>query len=130
MENKNVLTFDDNEIIIRITPKITNDFGWDGDLAINFEVFENNSLDPDQYASLMALAQMMGSLPLLMEADDNIRQKVGDFYEKNKNKSGIEGRTGGFYQKSTKKRKAQSSKKSAKNGNIIQMMNYRQPEKK
>ena len=87
MKNGNTLTFDDNEIIIRISPSVTDDTGWTGDLDINIEAFEQNTLKDVQYNSLISLAQMMASLPLLMEEDDSLLDKVGKFHDKNKSQN-------------------------------------------
>ena len=57
MKNGNTLTFDDNEIIIRISPSVTDDIGWAGDLDINIEAFEQNTLRDEQFNSLISLAK-------------------------------------------------------------------------
>ena len=56
--------------------------GWTGDLSINFEVFESNPLNNEQYLAVFKLAKMMASLPLFMEEDNELMQKVGVLYDR------------------------------------------------
>ena len=72
MQNDNTITFDDEEIIIRLKPEILEGHGWTGDLSINFEVFDNNPLNNEQYLAVFKLAKMMASLPLFMEKDNQL----------------------------------------------------------
>ena len=81
MQKDNTITFDDEEIIIRLKPKILEGHGWTGDLSINFEVFDSNPLNNEQYLALFKLAKMMASLPLFMEQDNQLMERVGVLYD-------------------------------------------------
>ena len=81
MQNDNTITFDDEEIIIRLKPEILEGHGWTGDLSINFEVFDNNPLNNEQYLAVFKLAKMMASLPLFMEKDNQLMERVGVLYD-------------------------------------------------
>ena len=81
MQNDNTITFDDEEIIIRLKPKIREGLGWTGDLSINFEVFDSNPLNNEQYLAVFKLAKMMASLPLFMEQDNQLMERVGVLYD-------------------------------------------------
>ena len=91
MVKENTITFDDEEIIIRLKPKILDGYGWTGDLSINFEVFEGNPLNNEQYLALFKLAKMMASLPLFMEEDSQLMERVGALYDRIETKDEISG---------------------------------------
>ena len=81
MQKDNTITFDDEEIIIRLKPKILEGHGGTGDLSINFEVFDNNPLNNEQYLAVFKLAKMMASLPLFMEKDNQLMERVRVLYD-------------------------------------------------
>ena len=91
MQNDNTITFDDEEIIIRLKPKIREGLGWTGDLSINFEVFDSNPLNNEQYLALFKLAKMMASLPLFMEQDNQLMERVGVLYDQIESEDEISG---------------------------------------
>ena len=127
MKNGNTLTFDDNEIIIRISPSITNDTGWTGDLDINIEAFEQNTLKDVQYNSLISLAQMMASLPLLMEEDDSLLDKVGSSMIKIKAKIIYQGKSI-FLKKKSVPKDTETFKRPKKNsGKVIRFSSFQKP---
>ena len=91
MQNDNTITFDDEEIIIRLKPKILEGHGWTGDLSINFEVFDNNPLNNEQYLAVFKLSKMMASLPLFMEKDNQLMERVGVLYDQIESEDEISG---------------------------------------
>ena len=91
MQNDNTITFDDEEIIIRLKPEILEGHGWTGDLSINFEVFDNNPLNNEQYLVVFKLAKMMASLPLFMEKDNQLMERVGVLYDQIESEDQISG---------------------------------------
>ena len=91
MQNDNTITFDDEEIIIRLKPKIREGLGWTGDLSINFEVFDSNPLNNEQYLAVFKLAKMMASLPLFMEQDNQLMERVGVLYDQIESEDEISG---------------------------------------
>ena len=91
MQNGNTITFDDEEIIIRLKPKIREGLGWTGDLSINFEVFDSNPLNNEQYLAVFKLAKMMASLPLFMEQDNQLMERVGVLYDQIESEDEISG---------------------------------------
>ena len=127
MKNGNTLTFDDNEIIIRISPSVTDDTGWTGDLDINIEAFEQNTLKDVQYNSIISLAQMMASLPLLMEEDDSLLDKVGKFHDKNKSQNNISGQINIFGKKSVSKDTETFKRKKKNSGKVIRFSSFQKP---
>ena len=82
---------DDEEIIIRLKPEILEGHGWTGDLSINFEVFDNNPLNNEQYLAVFKLAKMMASLPLFMEKDNQLMERVGVLYDQIESEDQISG---------------------------------------
>ena len=127
MKNGNTLTFDDNEIIIRISPSVTDDTGWTGDLDINIEAFEQNTLKDVQYNSLISLAQMMASLPLLMEEDDSLLDKVGKFHDKNKSQNNLSGQINIFRKKSVSKDSETFKRQKKNSGKVIRFSSFQKP---
>ena len=127
MKNGNTLTFDDNEIIIRISPSVTDDTGWTGDLDINIEAFEQNTLKDVQYNSLISLAQMMASLPLLMEEDDSVLDKVGKFHDKNKSQNHLSGQINIFKKESVSKDTETFKRPKKNSGKVIRFSSFQKP---
>ena len=118
MQNDNTITFDDEEIIIRLKPEILEGHGWTGDLSINFEVFDNNPLNNEQYLAVFKLTKMMASLPLFME-------KVGVLFNQIESEDQISGVVTGV-RPPVKARNSEKKPKSVKRkGKVINIKDFK-----
>ena len=125
MQNDNTITFDDEEIIIRLKPEILEGHGWTGDLSINFEVFDNNPLNNEQYLAVFKLAKMMASLPLFMEKDNQLMERVGVLYDQIESEDQISGVVTGV-RPPVKARSSEKKPKSVKRkGKVINIKDFK-----
>ena len=83
MKNKilNYLGFKDEEMSIRVSPEIV-DGVWTGNINLSVDAFDSSPLDDVDYFSLMNFVRMIMATPVLIEQDENARDKLWEIAQK------------------------------------------------
>ena len=66
--------FDDNDILVRLSPFLDPKGEWTGELLVGMVSSEDNDLSEDDYFSIMQLASMLCAAVPLMEEDEKFRE--------------------------------------------------------
>ena len=89
--------FDDNDILIRLSPFLDDSGGWTGELLVGIASSEDNDLTDNDYFHIMQLGSMLCAAVPLMEESETFRimlyeytQKVLEEEKKQKKKSVVE----------------------------------------
>tara|TARA_R100001480_G_scaffold153954_1_gene158007 strand:+ start:37 stop:381 length:345 start_codon:yes stop_codon:yes gene_type:complete len=80
-EPLNFLGYRDEEISIRISPEIDKD-KWTGNLHLTIDAFDSSPLSDVDYFSLMNFVRMIMATPVLIEEDEEARDKLWEIAQK------------------------------------------------
>ena len=80
-EPLNFLGYRDEEISIRVSPELDNN-KWTGNLYLTIDAFDSSPLDDVDYFSLMNFVRMIMAAPVLIEQDENARDKLWEIAQK------------------------------------------------
>jgi len=68
--------FDDNDILIRLSPFLDQKGSWTGELLVGIASSEDNDLPEDDYFHIMQLGSMLCAAVPLMEDDEKFRDML------------------------------------------------------
>ena len=81
-EEKVMLSFNEEDFIITISPTIDKNFRWTGEVKIGIDMAEQDFLHEDDYYSLLEFCNLICASVPLMEKDINFRNHIYNFYKK------------------------------------------------
>jgi len=85
--------FDDDDVMVKLSPFLDEDGSWTGELTVGIVASEDNALDDDDYFHVMNLASMLCAAVPLMEESTNFREELYNYTQtvlKEDNKPSIE----------------------------------------
>jgi len=68
--------FDDNDVMVRLSPFLDPKGEWTGELLVGIVASEDNDLSDDDYISIMQLGSMLCAAVPLMEDDEKFREML------------------------------------------------------
>lgn len=68
--------FDDNDVMVRLSPFLDPKGEWTGELLVGIVASEDNDLSDDDYMSIMQLGSMLCAAVPLMEDDEKFREML------------------------------------------------------
>ena len=80
-EEKIFLEFDKNDFIVRMTPLLSKDGKWTGELYMGTVTTEDNDLDDEDYANLLQVSSLVAASVPVMEEDIDVRNTLYNYVE-------------------------------------------------
>jgi hypothetical protein len=74
--------FDDNDILIRLSPFLDDSGGWTGELLVGIASSEDNDLTDNDYFHIMQLGSMLCAAVPLMEESETFRKMLYEYTQK------------------------------------------------
>ena len=71
--------FDDNDILIRLSPFLDDRGGWTGELLVGLASSEDNDLTENDYFHVMQLGSMLCAAVPLMEESESFRKMLYEY---------------------------------------------------
>tara|TARA_R100000700_G_C3179067_1_gene155237 strand:+ start:5561 stop:5881 length:321 start_codon:yes stop_codon:yes gene_type:complete len=71
--------FDDNDILIRLSPFLDEQDGWTGEVLVGIATSEDNYLSENDYFHIMQLGSMLCAAVPLMEESETFRKMLYEY---------------------------------------------------
>tara|TARA_R100001082_G_scaffold108483_2_gene83776 strand:- start:72 stop:392 length:321 start_codon:yes stop_codon:yes gene_type:complete len=71
--------FDDNDILIRLSPFLDEKDGWTGEVLVGIATSEDNYLSENDYFHIMQLGSMLCAAVPLMEESETFRKMLYEY---------------------------------------------------
>ena len=78
-EIKNMVGFDKNDILIKLSPRINDSNKWDGTMSLSVISSQDNDLDKKDNDALQYLATLLCSTVPFMEDDEDFRDALVEY---------------------------------------------------
>lgn len=74
--------FDDNDFIIRVTPKLDKAGAWNGDIRLSVVTTNANEMDDDDFNDVLQLCNYMCVAVQVAEENEQVRTAINDFVQR------------------------------------------------
>lgn len=74
--------FDDNDFIIRVTPKLDKVGAWNGDIRLSVVTTNANDMDDDDFDNVLQLCNYMCVAVQVAEENEQVRTAIWEYVQK------------------------------------------------